>query len=214
MGGADDDVTGLDGVDHLAGGGEAGVGGGDQRGDDAHRLGVFYQTLLGVLLDDSNALLAQAVPEDQLDLVALVALGHLVAQAGLVHGLVGQLSPHLHVAHGGGHGLTQPVYPGLVIGGNDVGGLLGAGDHLVQHLDLFRSNFFCHNKSLLIPVFCAGVVSWLYCSPPARLCPIPAFSDPIEFLYHLASRQGTSEIFTKKRNALVFTCKKAPIGVQ
>ena len=69
MGAADDDVTGLDGIDHLAGRGQAGVGGGHQRRDHAHRLGILHDALLRDLLDHAHAPLTQAVPQDQLQLV-------------------------------------------------------------------------------------------------------------------------------------------------
>ena len=165
MGAADDDVTGLDGIDHLAGRGQAGVGGGHQRRDHAHRLGILHDALLRDLLDHAHAPLTQAVPQDQLQLVPLVPLGHLVAQAGLVHRLVSQVRPNLHVDHRSGDRLAQPVHALLVIGGDDLRRSAGLSDHPIQHFDLLRSDFFRHCNDLLFLIICRTSVQLSLLSP-------------------------------------------------
>src|SRR5947207_13957888 len=68
MGREDHGVLALDGVDRDADRRDVRAGDGDERGDDTRGLGVLRDPLLGNLLDDAHALLAQRVTKDALHL--------------------------------------------------------------------------------------------------------------------------------------------------
>ena len=144
MGGADQNVACLDGVDDLTGRGQTGVGGGNEGGDHAHGLGVLDNVLLGDLLDDTDALGAEALTKNELYLIALIALGDFISQAGLVHSFIAELTPDLHIHELGGNGLAEAVQAGLIISCNDLGGCACTGNLLFYHFYFFRCNFMCH----------------------------------------------------------------------
>ncbi len=172
MGGADQYVARLDGVDDLAGGRQAGVGGGDEGADDANGLAVADEALLLVLLDDADAGLTQTVAQDQLELVALVALGDLVAEAGLIDGLVAEVAPNLQGIERGADGLTKAVHAGLIIGLNDLRGSACANDELFDLSDLLSSDFTCHDKFLLTFRFLIfnGLACFVSCALILHIC--------------------------------------------
>ena len=150
MRGEDHHIPGLDRVNALTGRGEAGIGGRYQRSDYTDRLRIFDQALFGDFLDYTDARVAQAVTKDQLDLVALIALAHRIAQTGFGNCFIAEGSPRLEVVGGGGDRAAEAVHPCLVISSDDGGGLFGALHHFVNHLNLLLGNFFCHLNPLLL----------------------------------------------------------------
>ncbi len=89
------------------------TGDGDQRGDDAGRLRVLDEPLLGNLLDDADALLPQRVAQDPEDLRAPARLGAPHAALGDAH--LGESRRRALVASRPGDGTAQAVHRGLVV---------------------------------------------------------------------------------------------------
>lgn len=93
--------------------------------------------------------LAQAVAQDQLELVALITLGDLVAEAGLIDRFVAEVAPDLQGIDGGADGLTKMVNAGLIIGLDNFRSSLSASNEFFDLSDLLSSDFACHNEVLL-----------------------------------------------------------------
>ena len=146
---ADHDVTSLDRVDDLAGGGQAGVGGRNKGSDEASRLRILHNALLRDLLDDSDALRTQAVSEDQFDFVSLVSLGDLIAESGLINCFITDRCPNLHVGNSCANSLDELVNSLLRILCDNILGNASTRDLFFDHLDLFLSDFMCHIRVLL-----------------------------------------------------------------
>ena len=174
MGGEDDDVAGLDGVDALTGRRQAGVRGGNEGCDYADRLGVLHKALFLILFNDADAGLTQAVAQDQLELVALVALAHLVAEVGLIDRLVAEMRPDLEIVKSRSDRLCQTVHTSLIVSLDDRGSLLCTGDHFLDHFDLLLSNFLSHNDTKLLFVVLTKVLlgCWHYFNILTRDSPI------------------------------------------
>ena len=94
--------------------------------------------------------MTQTLAEDQLHLVALVALGDLVAQPRLIDSLIAERSPDLGIVELGADSLAEMIDARLIVRGDDSGGLAGLCDHFVEQSELFgRSDFvFGHEKAL------------------------------------------------------------------
>jgi hypothetical protein len=152
---ADDDVAGLDRVDDLAGRGKARIGRRNKGSDEASRLRILHNALLRDLLDDSDALSAQAVSEDQFDFVSLVSLGDLIAESGLINCFITDRCPNLHVGNSSANSLDELVNSLLRILCDNILGNASTRNLLFDHLDLFLGDFMCHSSVLLlIYIFC------------------------------------------------------------
>ncbi len=134
----DDHVARLDAVDRIAGGRQVGVGRRHDAGDDAGGLAVLDDALLGELLDDAHALLAQRVAQHTADLHALAHATDRVTKPRLLDAHVDEPGKGLLVRNRPRHRLAQPVDPGLVVGLDDGQRLAGAFEGLVEFLPLFR----------------------------------------------------------------------------
>ena len=86
----------------------------NQRGDDAGRLRVLDDPLLGNLLDDAHALLPQGVAKNAEHLGAALRLG--TAHAALVHAHLRELGRRRLVAARPGDRAAQPIDRRLVVG--------------------------------------------------------------------------------------------------
>ena len=106
MRGADQYVSGLDCINNLTGRSQTRIGGRHQSGDDAHWFGILDQSLFGNFFNDADTFIAQTITKNQLDFVALIALGYFVAKAGFIYCFIADGGPNLHIAHSGGHSLT------------------------------------------------------------------------------------------------------------
>ena len=104
-----DGVAALDREDADAGRRQLGVGRGHERGDEPDRLGVLDDALLGQLLDDPDARLAEDVAQDAHDLEALADPRHGVADAALLDAHVGQPREGGLVGDRPADGLAEPV---------------------------------------------------------------------------------------------------------
>ena len=85
----------------------------NQRGDDACRLGVFDDPLLGNLLDHAHALLTKRIAQDPEHLGAPARLG--AAHAAFSHTHLGQPGRRRLVPARPRHGAAQAIHGGLVV---------------------------------------------------------------------------------------------------
>lgn len=125
---ADDNVSCLDSVDYLAGRCQTRIGSRYQRGNYPHWLGIFDQPLLRDFFNSADASAPHTVAQDQLQLVAFVALRHLIAQVGLIHGLIAELRPDLQIIKSRRNCLAQVIYSVLIVSLNDCRSLTGSGN--------------------------------------------------------------------------------------
>ena len=109
----DDGVLALDRVDRDADRRHVRAGHRNQRRDDAGRLRVLDDPLVGDLLDDADALLPQRVAQDALHLGAALRLG--AAHAALVDAHLREPRRGRLVAAGPGDRAAQPIDRGLVV---------------------------------------------------------------------------------------------------
>ena len=134
----DDRVAALDGEHPDAGRRELRVRRRDERRDQADRLGVLDDALLGQRLDDADARLAKDVTQDAHDLEALADPALRVADAALVDAHLREPGEGGLVGDGPGDGLAEAV--DLLLGGAFELAQRGpaAGDELVDVRGLFR----------------------------------------------------------------------------
>ena len=137
-------------VDRVAGGRQVRVGRRHDAGDDARRLAVLDDALLGQLLDDADALLAQRVAQHAADLHPLAHPAHGVAETALLDAHVDQPRERLLVGDRPGHRLAQPVDARLVVGLDDRERLARAREHVVELLLLFLGDALLRFRSAAI----------------------------------------------------------------
>jgi hypothetical protein len=130
VGREDDGVARLDRVDRRSGRGQLRVRHRHDRGDHAGRFGVFDQPLVGILLDDTDALRAQRVAEDAVDLEPFGGAAVAVADAALVDAHVGQAGERRLVAERPADRLGKAVDTPLVVLGDRGHCSSRLGDHL------------------------------------------------------------------------------------
>ena len=135
-------VARLDPVDRVAGGRQVRVGRRHDAGDDADRLAVLDDALLGDLLDHAHALLAQRVAQHAADLHPLAHAAIRVAEAALLDAHVDETRERRLVRDRPGDGLAEPVDARLVVGLDDRERLARAGEAFVELLLLLVRDAF------------------------------------------------------------------------
>ena len=145
MRGADENVASLHGVNCLSCRGNTGVSCRDERCDNAYGLCVLHESLLRDGLDDAYALLSEAVPKDQLQLIALVTLCYLVAESGLVNGFVANRPPNFQRVKCCTDCAAKMIYSLLIVSRDNFCCGSGLLHHLFKHGDFFGCYFMmCH----------------------------------------------------------------------
>jgi hypothetical protein len=103
----DHHIARLDAVDRIAGRREIGIRGRHDARDDACGLAVLDDALVGDLLDNAYALLAQRVAQHAADLHALTHAAHRVAEAALLDAHLDEACESPLVRHRPCHRLTK-----------------------------------------------------------------------------------------------------------
>ena len=142
---ADENVSCFHGVNCLTCGRYTGVSCGNECCNDSYGLCVLHESFFGNLLDDSDALLSEAVSQYQLELVALVAFGYFVAESGFVNSFIADRSPDFERVERGADCSCEAVDSFLVICRDNFCCGFGLLHHFFKHCNFFRCYFMmCH----------------------------------------------------------------------